>query len=118
MMQKKGIFLLGLGLVLGLGSPLAYADSADYAVEITEKLGRGIVNVLGSPLEIPCAIRDDVTEHGAAGIGSGLFKGLALFGRRVLVGVTEIGTFVIPMEATIPSVCAKKPAPAVETKTT
>ena len=115
-MQRRSWFLLCLVLLLGFGDGLGRAESADYPLEITEKLGRGVVNVLGSPLEIPCAIRDDVTEHGAAGIGSGLFKGLALFLRRVLVGVTEIGTFVIPMEATLPKVCAKRPAPAVETQ--
>lgn len=101
-----------------LGSALGYADSTDYAIAITEKLGRGVGNVLSSPLELPCAIRDDVSKQGAAGIGTGLFRGLALFVRRVLVGVTEAGTFIIPMEATLPRVCAKKPAPAIEKKTT
>jgi len=98
------------------GAPAGYADSSDYAVGVTEKLGRGIVNVLSSPLEIPCGIRDEVSDRGTGGVGSGFFKGLALFLRRVLVGATETATFVIPMEATIPNVCARKPAPAVETK--
>lgn len=109
-MRRLSAMTLG---ILILGSSLGYADSADYAVEITEKFGRGVGNVLSSPIEIPCGFRDEMEERGAAGIVSGLFRGLTLFFRRVLVGVTEIGTFIIPMEATIPRVCAEKPKPAV-----
>ncbi len=88
-------------------------NSADYTVGISQKLGHGVLNLISSPLEIPCAIRDDVSDRGAAGIGTGFFKGIAFFLRRVLVGVTEIGTFIIPMEETLPAVCAKKPTPQV-----
>lgn len=108
----RKLITLVLGIMI-LGSSLGYADSADDAVQITEKLGRGIGNVLSSPLEIPCGFRDEIAERGASGIVSGLFRGLTLFFRRVLVGVTEIGTFIIPMGATIPRVCAEKPKPAV-----
>ena len=96
--------------------PAARAEgSADYSIEISQKFGRGLLNVISSPLEIPCAIRDDVSERGAAGAGTGFFKGIAFFARRVLVGVTEVGTFMIPMEETLPPVCAKKAAANVKT---
>lgn len=116
--KTKGIrtmIALSLGMMI-LGSSSGYGDSTDYAIDITEKLGRGIGNLLGSPLEIPCAMRDDVSERGALGIVSGFFKGLALFLRRALVGADEAATFIIPMDATLPRLCAKKPTPTVETK--
>ena len=96
-------------LVLSLGPSKGYAESADYTVGISQKFGHGLLNVISSPLEIPCTFRDDVSEKGGAGIATGFFKGIAFFLRRALVGVTEVGTFVIPMEETLPPVCAKPP---------
>ena len=110
--MRRGLLILLL--LLGLGATSAYAGSADYSVEISQKLGRGVLNLLSSPLEIPCTIRDDVSEKGAAGAATGLFKGLAFFLRRALVGITEAGTFMIPMEATLPPVCSKKAPAAVQ----
>ena len=107
-------FSLALAILLSWPAVPLYAESADYGVGISQKLGRGLVNVISSPLEIPCAIRDDVSERAGAGVVTGLFKGVALFVRRVLVGVTEVGTFVIPMEETLPAVCAKKAKPAIQ----
>ena len=96
-------------------APVGFTASADYGVGVSQKLGRGLLNVVSSPFEIPCTIRDDASERGGAGIASGLFKGVAFFVRRALVGVCEVGTFVIPMEATLPAVCAKKEKPAIQT---
>ncbi len=112
----RGILMFTGAAALALNGEAAYAQegAADYSVEVSSKFGRGLVNVLSSPAEIPCTIRDDVNEKGAVGVGTGLFKGIAFFARRVLVGVTEVGTFMIPMEATIPPVCAKKAEAAVE----
>lgn len=108
--MRRFSWLWVLVMVSTLALPTAFAEGgADYTVEISEKFGRGLVNVLSSPLEIPCAIRDDSAERGAAGAVTGLFHGIILMARRILVGVTEVGTFVIPMEATIPKVCAKRP---------
>lgn len=101
--------------LMSLRTPFAHAEGGmDYSVEVSQKFGRGALNLLSSPLELPCGIRDEVVERGAAGVATGLFKGLVLFLRRALVGATEIGTFMIPMEATLPPVCASKPAPTVE----
>ena len=101
--------LLALVVLLGLPAVVLYADGADYSVGISQKLGHGLLNVLSSPLELPCAIRDDVSERGGAGIVTGLFKGITFFARRVLVGVTEVGTFMMPMEETLPAVQALPP---------
>jgi len=88
--------------------PRASEAGSDYRVGISQKFGRGILNLLSSPLEIPCGIRDE-------GLGTGFFKGIAFFLRRALVGATELGTFMIPMEATLPPVCAKKAEAAIQT---
>jgi putative exosortase-associated protein (TIGR04073 family) len=118
MRQRRTPLLVGglLGIFLSVSVAPAYAqsESADYGVGISTKFGRGLVNVLSSPAEIPCTIRDEVSERGAAGAGTGFFLGTWYFVRRALVGVTEVGTFMIPMEATIPPVCAKKAEAAVE----
>lgn len=106
----KGLALLGLILFL----PLPAEAGVDYSVEISQKFGRGLLNVLSAPLEIPCTMRDDVKDRGGAGTVTGFFRGLAFFSRRVLVGATEVMTFVIPMEATLPPVCAEKPEARIQ----
>ncbi|MBI3316528.1 MAG: exosortase system-associated protein, TIGR04073 family [Candidatus Omnitrophica bacterium] len=79
--------------------------SGDYLKNIGTKLGRGLLNVVTSPAEIPCTIGDEMGNHPSTGFFSGLGKGTVFMLRRILVGVTEIGTFMIPMERTIPPVC-------------
>ena len=112
-MKKITLFLVAASCI---ATPLAHAETAgDYSVGMLQKIGRGLVNVLSSPLELPCGIRDEVSEWGWQGAFTGPFKGLALFARRLLVGVTEVATFVIPMEGTLPPVCRKKQEPAVQT---
>lgn len=112
-MKKKSQSLLHLGwigLFVGvLATPPLYAQTgADYAVGVSQKFGRGLLNVLSSPLEIPCTLRDEIQERGGAGTVTGLFRGLVFMARRLFVGSAEVGTFMIPMEATLPPVCAKK----------
>lgn len=82
--------------------------TGDYMAEIGTKFGRGLFNVVSSPAEIPCTMTDEIKSEGAAlGTFTGLGKGLGYMVRRILVGVTEVGTFMIPMEATIPTVCTE-----------
>ena len=105
---SRGIITVSI-IFVTLFSKISYAQTGiDYSVEISQKLGRGLLNLLSSPLEIPCTIRDEVSERGASGVATGFFKGILFFARRALVGSTEAGTFMIPMEATLPPVCAKK----------
>ena len=113
MMMKRTISII-LTLSIFLIPVSLYAEgSADYGVEIATKFGNGLKNVLSSPLEIPCTIHDDLKENHAAGAFTGLFKGIVFMLRRILVGVTEVGTFMIPMEETLPPVCAKRPEAGV-----
>ncbi len=119
MTQKKIHFmsrtLMGVTLIGLFLSPLtARAESVDYSIEISQKFGRGLRNTLTSPLEIPCTIRNDVKVRGGEGVVTGLFRGIGFFARRLLVGVTEILTFVIPMPETIPPVCAELPEAAIQ----
>ena len=109
-MKKAVIFFLLFLLV----TATVYAEGVDYSVEISQKVGRGLANALSSPLEIPCGIRDEVADRGGVGVVTGLFKGIGLFVRRLLVGVTELGTFMIPMEETLSAVCAKKALPGIQ----
>jgi len=94
--------------------PISAFAGVDYNIEISQKLGRGLLNALSSPLELPCTIRDDVKDRGGAGVVTGLFRGIVFFARRLLVGVDEVATFVIPMEETLPPVCAQKPAAQIQ----
>ena len=79
--------------------------AGDYFRGIGSKFGRGLVNVVTSPAEIPCKVADEMSERPAAGFFTGLGKGLAFMLRRLLVGVDEILTFFIPMEPDLPVVC-------------
>ncbi len=85
--------------------------AGDYFYGISTKLGRGLENVVTSPAEIPCGVATEMHRGDPfEGFFSGFGKGTVFFLRRVLVGVTEIGSFMIPMERTIPSVCKEYPA--------
>ena len=102
-----------MGMILGLmvAQPVWATDAGsqspdrfDQAVERSSgypmllKLGRGVSNVVGSPLEIPLGIEQQYyrSSDAAAGFVTGLvygtFKGLA----RLAVGVFETVTFLFP----------------------
>lgn len=81
------------------------ATSGDYLADLGSQLGRGVANILTSPLEIPCTIGDDMTARPETGFFTGLSKGTLFMLRRILVGVSELATFMMPAEPTIPPVC-------------
>jgi putative exosortase-associated protein (TIGR04073 family) len=87
--------------------PLAFAEetAGDYMYGIGTKFGRGLENVVTSLAEIPCTVHSDIKDQGGSGVFTGFGKGALFMLRRMLVGVTEVGTFFIPMERTIPRVC-------------
>ncbi len=87
--------------------------AGDYAAGMGKNIGRGLWNVASSPAEIPCTISSDMKENAGTGFFTGFGKGLAFMVRRIIVGVAEIGTFMMPADATIPPVCAQKPQPQV-----
>ncbi len=84
---------------------LAQETAGDYVAGMGKNIGRGLINVVSSPAEIPCTMRDDVRDQGGVGYATGFGKGLLFFVRRAVIGVCEIGTFILPSEATIPPVC-------------
>ena len=106
--KPRGIIVV-LFLVLSLcvvSSTYAGEGTAgDYMGEIGTKFGRGLWNVVTSPAEIPCTISLEMKEGASKGFLTGFGKGMAFMLRRILVGATEMITFVIPMERTIPPVC-------------
>lgn len=87
--------------------------AGDYFYGMGAQLGRGLVNVVSSPAEIPCTMTQDTKEQGASGLATGFGKGTFFMFRRILIGVSEIGTFILPAERTIPPVCQEKPSAAV-----
>ena len=109
---KIGAFFLVLAFLF---TPLAVADETmgDYFYGIGTKFGRGLENIVTSLAEIPCTIHADMKDQGGSGFFTGFGMGTLYMLRRMLVGVTEVGTFFIPMERSIPRVCQEtKPAVA------
>ena len=96
------------------GAPLAVADgtAGDYMYDAGAQFGRGLENVVTSFAEIPCTVSADMKDQGGSGFFPGLGKGTLYMFRRLLIGVTEVGTFFIPAQRTIPRVC-QNPKPSV-----
>lgn len=86
------------------------ATMGDYFYGIGTKFSRGLENTVTSLAEIPCTMGSEIHDKGGVGTITGFGKGTLFMLRRLLVGVTEIGTFFIPMERTIPRVCHEEPA--------
>jgi putative exosortase-associated protein (TIGR04073 family) len=110
--MKKVLSILILGGVLvfslaqGTSQVMASeATTGDLVTDSFTQLGRGLVNVVSSPAEIPCNMANDMEGGPWYGFLTGLGKGTVFMVRRMFVGVCEVGTFVIPMEATLPPVC-------------
>ncbi len=102
---KVSIFLI---VLIALPVTFVSAEEAtvgDYMVGIGTKFGRGFENVVTSFAEIPCTIHADMKDQGGSGFFPGLGMGTVFMLRRMLIGVSEVGSFFIPMERTIPRVC-------------
>ena len=115
-MKTKKIILVSLVMIFSLGIifnlPLkAWAagegTTGDYLVDIGTKFGRGLWNTVSSVAEIPCRTADDIQDKGGTGFFTGFGKGIFFMLRRILNGVTEVGTFMIPMGPTMPPVCSR-----------
>ncbi|NQT22360.1 MAG: exosortase system-associated protein, TIGR04073 family [Candidatus Omnitrophica bacterium] len=89
--MTKRYFILVLALIVSLSTISAYADSP------IKKLGRGLCNIVSSPLELLQGIQDANNEGGfLAAFTWGVLKGLFQTGVRAGVGVYEVVTFPIP----------------------
>jgi putative exosortase-associated protein (TIGR04073 family) len=117
-MKRTNLIFLALVFTMLL-APLPQALAAegtagDYFRGIGKKFGRGFVNVVTSPAEIPCTTKNEMAEHPpTVGFFTGVGRGFVFMLRRSLVGATEMATFIIPMEATIPAVCTEGSAEAL-----
>jgi putative exosortase-associated protein (TIGR04073 family) len=111
-MRFKTLILLISLIMFFSASAIAEETAGDYMYGIGTKFGRGLENVVTSLAEIPCTIHKDMKDQGGSGFLPGLGMGTVYMLRRMLVGVTEVGSFFIPMERTIPRVC-QEPKPAV-----
>lgn len=80
--------------------------------DVGAQFGRGLENVVTSFAEIPCTVSAGMKDQGGSGFFPGLGKGTLYMFRRLLVGVTEVGTFFIPADRTLPRVC-QDPKPSV-----
>ncbi|PIQ85611.1 MAG: hypothetical protein COV74_07890 [Candidatus Omnitrophica bacterium CG11_big_fil_rev_8_21_14_0_20_45_26] len=105
-MKKAGVLVLALLMMV---PPLVFAESSEDASVMTgsksgvcfqcpaEKLGRGMSNIVYSTLETPYRIgREMEVANPIAGFTSGLVKGVFWTVGRAVVGVIEVGTFLIP----------------------
>ncbi len=115
--MRRGLWVLPIIIAgVSLTSPVpvlkAEGTAGDYFYEIGTKTVRGFENILTSPAEIPCTISAAIDAEGKSGSLTGLGKGTLFMLRRMFIGVCEVGTFMIPMERTIPRVC-REPRAAV-----
>ena len=95
-MRLKIAALLIFCSFVGIPFVSAEGTAGDYMYGIGTKFGRGLENVVTSLAEIPCTVHADIADEGGAGFFSGFGKGTLFMLRRMLVGVTEVGTFFIP----------------------
>lgn len=92
-MKKVMILMVVAALALFVAMP-AQADNA------VDKLGRGLANVLTSPIEVVQGMSDVNAESGMiAGATVGTLQGVFNLIKRAGVGVFEIVTFPIPIPA-------------------
>lgn len=116
MLKKTGcsvaFFLMIFSAIMVPGAK-AEGTAGDYFYEIGTKIGRGFENILTSPADIPCTMKTEIQSQGGMGGVTGFGKGTLFMLRRMLVGVCEVVTFVIPMERTIPPVCQESKAAVV-----
>jgi putative exosortase-associated protein (TIGR04073 family) len=78
--------------------PNAWAKD-NYFKRSTEKLGRGMYNIVFSPLEITKAIESDFEEgQPYKMVFLAPMEGILKTGGRILVGTYEVATFIIPQK--------------------
>ena len=86
-------------------SSISFADSPGYVEATISKLGRGIENIVSSPVEIPvnmykqarkAELSDGNDSSISVGYFTGLIVGIGFTVARIGVGVAEIVSFVVP----------------------
>ena len=90
--MKNGILLLTMTLVCFLALPLHAQQSDSTGETIATGLGRGMVNIVTSVVELPRNVVYDSSDYGTLGFFSGLGKGLAYTCGRMGCGLSDILT--------------------------
>ena len=94
MSSKKTVVLT---LILLAGTCWMSSARADYWDRTARKLGRGLANVITSPVEVPINIDRKLEESGpAAGLSYGTVRGVGRCLARIGVGVFEVLSFPFP----------------------
>lgn len=89
------LMILSSLLLFSFASPALAAEN--YGVNIGEKLGRGLGNVVTGWLEIPKNIVNTTRDSNVGiGVSLGFVKGIGHTLGRTLVGAGELATFFIP----------------------
>ncbi len=92
-MHKRTAIVVAAGLVVAAAQPA-------WAQDPLHKVGRGVVNVLTSWIELPKQIHHGAQEDNpVVGLGQGLVKGVTLTVLRLGVGLYEAVTFPLPYPA-------------------
>ena len=97
--QKARLVFAGLfAFGVSLWNDTASAEIVDRASLPMRKLGRGLANLIGGPLELPLTIREVGLEKGPiAGVTLGTLLGVGAAMTRSLVGAVEVVTFLLPL---------------------
>ena len=77
---------------------MLFGASAVQAGDPIEKLGRGCANIIFGPCELLIKPVDVAHEQGnIAGVTAGVFYGVFYTVARVVVGVADVATFLVPL---------------------
>ncbi len=68
----------------------------NYASGLALKLGRGLSNVLLSPVELPASVCGNICDRGVWGVIVGPFDGAVTGVERIGAGVLDVVTFPVP----------------------
>ena len=98
-MIKKVIgYLTSILLLFVFFVPHAWAEG-NYVSRSTEKLGRGLFNVVFSPIEITKTVESELKEGQPFKMATlAPAKGILKMGERILVGSYETVTFFVPQD--------------------
>ncbi len=98
-MKKLYALIVVVALVLAASPAWAQGSSSSLADQPPiQKLGRGFMNILDAPVEIPGTMIRQSEEKGAAkGMFEGFFFGAVNTVKRAAVGVYEVVTFPFPI---------------------
>ncbi len=95
MIRKSSLLIAAVGMFVLSAAPLQAANRGDSRVDIaTRKLGRGISNIVFSPVEIVNSVYTVQRNDGeVAAVTYGVLQGLTRTVARIGIGAYEVVTF-------------------------